>query len=181
MLAIWSLVPLPFLKPAWTSGSSWFMYCWSLAWRILSITLLACEFSAIEHSFNVVWTFFGITFLWDFFLLTPNLMVKCSVVTAVWEVGISGDFLLYSFLTLDEFWGLSFISLLYHKILKTPAEFLLAQHIPSERNKLVRATYFLGSLISPTNDLHFLTIFKKNFLIFFAVFFSCFLQENEPK
>ena len=30
MLAIWSLVPLPFLKPAWTSGSSRFMYCWSL-------------------------------------------------------------------------------------------------------------------------------------------------------
>ena len=41
MLAIWSPVPLPFLKPAWTSGSSWFMYCWSLAWKILSITLLA--------------------------------------------------------------------------------------------------------------------------------------------
>ena len=41
MLAMWSLVPLPFLKPAWTSGSSWFTYCWSLAWRILSITLLA--------------------------------------------------------------------------------------------------------------------------------------------
>ena len=47
MLAIWSLVPLPFLKPAWTSGSSWFRYCWSLAWRILSITLLACEMSTI--------------------------------------------------------------------------------------------------------------------------------------
>ena len=27
MLAIRSLVPLPFLKPAWTSGSSWFTYC----------------------------------------------------------------------------------------------------------------------------------------------------------
>ena len=38
MLAIWSLIPLPFLNPAWTSGSSWFIYCWSLAWRILSIT-----------------------------------------------------------------------------------------------------------------------------------------------
>ena len=47
MLAIWSLVPLPFLKAAWTSGSSQFTYCWSLAWRILSITLLACEMSAI--------------------------------------------------------------------------------------------------------------------------------------
>ena len=46
MLAIWSLVPLSFLKPASTSGSSQFKYCWSLAWRILSITLLACEMSA---------------------------------------------------------------------------------------------------------------------------------------
>jgi len=45
-LAIWSLVPMPFLKPAWISGSSQLTYCWSLAWRILSITLLACEMSA---------------------------------------------------------------------------------------------------------------------------------------
>ena len=36
MLAIWSLVPLPFLNPAWASGSSWFKYSWRLAWRILS-------------------------------------------------------------------------------------------------------------------------------------------------
>ena len=27
-LAIWSLVPLPFLKPAWTSGISRLTYCW---------------------------------------------------------------------------------------------------------------------------------------------------------
>ena len=47
MLAIWPVVPLPFLNPAWTSVSWWFTYCWSLAWRIVSITLLACEMSAI--------------------------------------------------------------------------------------------------------------------------------------
>ena len=52
MLAIWSLVPLLFLKPAWTSGSARFMYCWSLAWRILSITFLACEMSAIMWQFE---------------------------------------------------------------------------------------------------------------------------------
>ena len=46
MLAIWSLVTLSFLNPAVTSGSSWLKYCWSLAWRILSITLLAYEMSA---------------------------------------------------------------------------------------------------------------------------------------
>ena len=62
MLAIWSLVPLPFLSPAWTSGSSQFMYCWSLAWRILSITLLALW---DECNCAVVWAFFGIAFLWD--------------------------------------------------------------------------------------------------------------------
>ena len=46
MLATWSLVLLTFLKPAWTSGSSQFTYCWSLAWRILSINLLACAATA---------------------------------------------------------------------------------------------------------------------------------------
>ena len=50
MLAIWSLVPLPFLKPALTSGSSWFTYCWSRAWRILSITLLAYAAAAAAKS-----------------------------------------------------------------------------------------------------------------------------------
>ena len=61
-VGIWSLVPLPFLKPAWTSGSSWFTYCWRLAWRILRIPLLACEMSC---NYPVVWTFFGTAFLWD--------------------------------------------------------------------------------------------------------------------
>ena len=69
MLKIWTLVSLPFLNPAWTSGSSWFMYCWSLAWRILSITLLACEMSAIvwqfEHSLALL--FFGTGMKTDIF------------------------------------------------------------------------------------------------------------------
>ena len=61
MLAIWSLIPLPFLNPAWTSGSSQFTYCWSLAWRIFSTTLLVCEISAIEWEFehSLALPFFG--------------------------------------------------------------------------------------------------------------------------
>ena len=47
MLAFWSLVLLSFLNPAWTSGSSWFTYCWSLTWRILNVTLLVCEMNTI--------------------------------------------------------------------------------------------------------------------------------------
>ena len=64
---IW--VPLPFLNPAWTSGSSQFTYCWSLAWRILSITLLEWEMSAMvqksEHSLAL--PFFGIRMKIDLF------------------------------------------------------------------------------------------------------------------
>ena len=47
MLPIWSQIPLPFLNFAWTSVCSLFMYSWSLACRILSITLLVCDMSAI--------------------------------------------------------------------------------------------------------------------------------------
>ena len=69
MLKIWSLVLLLFLKPAWTSGSSRFTYCWSLAWIILSITLLACEMSAIVRQFEHCLTlpFFGIGMKHDHF------------------------------------------------------------------------------------------------------------------
>ena len=45
MLATWSLVSLPFLNLVCPSGCSRFMYCWSLAWRILSITFSSVQFS----------------------------------------------------------------------------------------------------------------------------------------
>ena len=69
MLAIWSLVPLPFLKPAWTSGSWQFTYCWSLAWRILSIALLVCEMSTIVRKFehSLALPFLGIGMKTDLF------------------------------------------------------------------------------------------------------------------
>ena len=62
ILAIWSLVLLLFLNPAWISGGSWLTYYWSLAWRILSITLLMCKMSAIVQHFehSLALPFFGI-------------------------------------------------------------------------------------------------------------------------
>ena len=56
------MFPQPFLNTAWIPRSSWFMYCWSLAWRILSITWLECEMSAIVQQFehSLALPFFGI-------------------------------------------------------------------------------------------------------------------------
>ena len=61
-VAVWSLFPLPFLNPAWTSGSSWFTLCWSLACKILSMTLLAWEMSAVVRwlAHSLVLPFLGI-------------------------------------------------------------------------------------------------------------------------
>ena len=87
MLAIWSLVPLSFLKPAWTSGSSQFTYCWSLAWRILSITLLACEMSAIVQLFehSLVLPLFGIGMKTDLFQSCGH----CWVFQICWHIECS--------------------------------------------------------------------------------------------
>ena len=91
MLTIWSLVPLPFLKPAWTSGGSRFMYCWSLAWTILSITLLACKMSAIMWQFghSLALPFLGIGKKTDLFQSCGHCWVfqvcwhlECSTFTA---------------------------------------------------------------------------------------------------
>ena len=86
MLAIWSLVPLPLLNPAWTSGSSQFTCCRSLAWRILRITLLACW---DECNCVVLWTFFGIGRKIDLFQSCGHCWVfkicghiECSTFTA---------------------------------------------------------------------------------------------------
>ena len=70
MLAMWSLFPLPFLNPAWTSGSSWFTYYWSLAWRIPGTTLLACEMSGttvLQFDHSLVLPFFEIWIKTDIF------------------------------------------------------------------------------------------------------------------
>ena len=69
ILAIWSLVPLPFLNAAWISGSSWFAWCWSLVYKILCITLLAWEISAIVQWLvhSLVLLFLGVRMRIDLF------------------------------------------------------------------------------------------------------------------
>ena len=87
MLTIWFLVPLPFLNPPQRYGNSQFTYCWSLAWRILRITLLACEMSAIvqlfEHSLAL--PFFGMGMKTDLFQSCGH----CWVFQICWHIECS--------------------------------------------------------------------------------------------
>ena len=81
MLAIWSLVPLPFLKPAWTSGSSWFMYCWP------GLENFEHYFTSVWDEWNcvVVWAFFGIEIKTDLFQSCGH----CWVFQICWHIECS--------------------------------------------------------------------------------------------
>ena len=88
-----------FLNPAWTSGSSQFTYCWSLAWRILSITLLACGMSAIvgQFEYSLALPFFGIGTKIDLFQSCGH----CWVFQICWHIECS-TFTASSFRTLNS-------------------------------------------------------------------------------
>ena len=91
MLATWFLVPLSFLNPTCVFGSSRFTYCWSLAWRILSITLLVCEMSEILcSSLNILWHCPSLQLEWKLTFSSPVATdgfskywhTECSTLTA---------------------------------------------------------------------------------------------------
>ena len=91
MLAIWSLDPLPFLNPAWTSK-------FSLNWKFSVHVLLKPSLENFEHyfasmcneyNFMVVWTFFGVGMRTDLFQSCGHCWVfqicwhiECSTLTA---------------------------------------------------------------------------------------------------
>ena len=70
MLAIWSLFPLPFLNSVCTSGISRFTYYWSVAWRILSITVLACEMN-VHVQLNIFWRCLSLVLEWKLTFSSP--------------------------------------------------------------------------------------------------------------
>ena len=71
-----------FLNPAWTSGSSHLIYCWSLAWRILSINLLTCEMSAMSVSLcgrlNILWHCLSLGLEWKLIFSSPMATAEFS-------------------------------------------------------------------------------------------------------
>ena len=58
MLATWSLVPLPFLKPAWTSRSSQFMYCRSRLGEFWALLYWRVRWVQLTGSLSILWECF---------------------------------------------------------------------------------------------------------------------------
>ena len=94
MLAIWSLVPLPFLKPAWTSGISWLVHILLKPGLENFEHYFPSMWDEFEHSLRVVWAFVGIAFLWDW---NWKLTFSSPVTTAEFSKLAS----IYSFLVMN--------------------------------------------------------------------------------
>ena len=96
MSAISSWVPLPFLNPAWTSGSSQFMYCWSLDWRIYGVyyVMLPVHWFCGEFSHKWMMNYFKsyfciVSLLYDFLFF--NLLMWCTTrVSSYRALGVLG-------------------------------------------------------------------------------------------
>ena len=103
MFAIWFLVPLSFLNPAWASGNSWFTWCWSLECKILSMTLLAWEMSAIVWwlAHSLVPPFLGIGIRIDLFQSCGH----CWVFQICWHFKCN-TFMVSAFRVLDGSTGI---------------------------------------------------------------------------
>ena len=80
-------------NPACTPGSSQFIYCWNLTWRILNIFLLACEMST-TGSLNILWHCLSLGLEWNLTLSIPVATAEFSIFTGILSAALSQHHLL---------------------------------------------------------------------------------------
>jgi len=71
------------------SGSSQFVYYWSLAWRILSITLLVCEMSELCGSLNILWHCLSLGLEWKLIFSSPVATPEFSKFAGILSAALS--------------------------------------------------------------------------------------------
>ena len=165
MLAIWFMVPLPFPNPAWTSGSSWFMYCWILAWKFWALLPLCVRWVQLCGSLSILWHCLSLGLEWKLTFSSPVATAGFSKFAGILSAALSQHHLLGFEMTRLEFRRVLFRS--NHLILCRPL-LLLPSIFPSIRvfsNELVLRMrwpeYWSFSFrISPSNEYSGLISFR---------------------
>ena len=83
-----------FSKSSLNIWKSQFMYCWSLAWRILSTTLLAWEMSAIVWQFDILWHCPSLGLKWKLTFSSPGATDVFSEFASILSAALSQHHLL---------------------------------------------------------------------------------------
>ena len=88
---IWFLVPLPFLNPACSSGSSWFTFCWPWHGEFCALLCYHVKWAQACSSLNVPWHCLSLGLEWKLTFSSPMSTVdmfrmcwhiECSTLTA---------------------------------------------------------------------------------------------------
>ena len=88
MLAIWSVVPLPFLNPAWTSGNSWFIV---ETWLGVFWTLLCYGVRWVQlcSSLSILWHCLSLELEWKLTFFSPVATVEFSKFADILSAALS--------------------------------------------------------------------------------------------
>ena len=79
-----------FSKSSLTSGISWFTYCWSLSWRILNITLLACvRWVQSCSSLRILWHYLSLWLEWKLTFSSPVATAEVSIFAGILSAALS--------------------------------------------------------------------------------------------
>ena len=96
MLAIWSLVPLLFLNPAWTSGSSQFTWTTVEAWfgEFWALIYSRVRWVKLCGSLNILWHCLSLGLEWKLTFSSPVSMVELSKFAGILSAALSQHHLL---------------------------------------------------------------------------------------
>ena len=64
-------------------------YCWNLAWRILNITLLACEMNAIVQGLSILWHCLSLGLKWKLTNSSPVVTAELSKFAGILSAALS--------------------------------------------------------------------------------------------
>ena len=78
-----------FSKSSLKSGSSRFTYCWSLAWRILSITLLVVRWVQLCSSLSILWHCLSLGLKWKLTFSSPAATAEFSKIAGILSAALS--------------------------------------------------------------------------------------------
>ena len=94
MLAIWSLVPLPFLNLAWTSESSLFTYCWSLSSEFWTLLCYCVRWVQLCGSLSILWHCLSLGLEWKLTFSSPLATAEFSRFSGILSAVLSQHHLL---------------------------------------------------------------------------------------
>jgi len=89
VLALWPLVPLPFLNPAWRSGSSRFVYRWSWLGEFWALLCQCVRWMELCDILDILWHCLSLRLEWKLTFSSPVATAEFSKFAGIFSAASS--------------------------------------------------------------------------------------------